>query len=259
VTELPRLLDHGDDDFERALLGAGRSESPRPAALREAALAIGIAASTADALAGSLPTTPGTAAVTGGASGVAASATVAVLGKGVLGGALVTLLGLSAVDHFVLAEPPQRAAAPIAARAPSAADATKVTAIPALPAAFSNVDPLVQPREPEPEPIHHAHRAALGSEPLASAAAPQARRTAPTTAAFAPIEQPRPASSAVVANPSLAAEVRLLDRARAALAAGDIAAARQALDTYAASRPSATLANEAALLRKALRELGHAR
>lgn len=259
MTELPRLLDHGDDDFERALLGAGRSELPRPAALREAALAIGIVASTADALAASFPVTHGATAATGGAAtSVAASATVAALGKGVLGGALVTLLGLTAVDHFASAEPPQRAAAPLVARAARAADATQAPTVPALPAPASTVDPLVQPSESESAPIHSAHRPSLLPEQLVPAAMPEPRSPAPTNAAFAPPDLPRPASPAVVANPSLAAEIRLLDRARAALAAGDVASASQALDTYAANRPSPTLAHEAALLRQALRDLSHA-
>lgn len=258
MTELPRLLEHGDDDFERALLGAGRSELPRPTALRDAALAIGIVASTADALAASLPMTPGTTAVASGASSVAASATVAALGKGVLGGALVTLLGLTAVDHLVSAEPPQRTVAPLSARVPDAADATKTTTIPTLPAPVSTADPLVRPPESESAPIHSARRPSLPPEQLAPAAMPERRSPAPTNAAFAPIELPRSSSPAIVANPSLAAEVRLLDRARAALAAGDVASASQALDTYAANRPSPTLAREAALLRKALRDLTHA-
>jgi hypothetical protein len=262
VTELPRLLDHGDDAFERALLGAGRSELPRPAALREAALAIGIVASTADALAASLPATHGATAATGGAAtSVATSATVAALGKGVLGGALVTLLGLTAVDHFVAAEPQQRVAAPISARAPGTVDGTRAPSVSVLPAPLPAAEPLVQPPELDSElaPMHGARRPSFPSEQLAPAAAPELRGPAPTNAAFEPLAQPRPSSPAVVANPSLAAEVRLLDRARAALAAGDRASARQALDAYSANRPGPTLAHEAALLRKALGDLDHAR
>ncbi|HEX2871069.1 MAG TPA: hypothetical protein VHP33_07435 [Polyangiaceae bacterium] len=260
MTELPRLLDHGDDDFERALLGAGRSELPRPAALRDAALAIGIVSSTADALAASVPVTHGATAATGGAAtSVAASATVAALGKGVLGGALVTLLGLTAVDHFVAAEPPQRVAVPISARAAGADDATQATTVLAAPAPVLTVDPLAAPPEAAAAPLHGARRPSFPPESPLPAPAPEPRRTAPANAAFAPLDQPRPSSPAVVANPSLAAEIRLLDRARAALAAGDRASARQALDTYAANRPSPTLAHEAALLRKALGDLDHAR
>jgi outer membrane protein assembly factor BamD (BamD/ComL family) len=47
----------------------------------------------------------------------------------------------------------------------------------------------------------------------------------------------------------LAAEIRLLDQARTALAAGDSPRAATLLDRYAANRPSAVLAQEAALLR----------
>jgi outer membrane protein assembly factor BamD (BamD/ComL family) len=47
----------------------------------------------------------------------------------------------------------------------------------------------------------------------------------------------------------LAAEIRVLDQARAALTAGDTNRASQLLDAYAANRPSSTLSQEAALLR----------
>jgi outer membrane protein assembly factor BamD (BamD/ComL family) len=53
----------------------------------------------------------------------------------------------------------------------------------------------------------------------------------------------------VTQNVSLAGEILLLDQARAALAAGDAPHAAALLDRYAASRPSAVLAQEAALLR----------
>ncbi len=261
MNELPRLLEHGEDDFERALLGAGRSELPRPAALRDAALAIGIVASAADAMAASVPLAHGATAATGGAAtSVAASVTVASLGKGVLGGALVTLLGLTAVDHFVAAELPPRVAVPISARAAVADDATQATTVLAAPAPVLSVDPLVQPPEAAAvAPLHGARRPSFPPESPLPAAAPEPSRTAPTNAAFAPLDPPRPSPPAVVANPSLAAEIRLLDRARAALAAGDRASARRALDIYAANRPSPTLAHEAALLRKALGDLDHAR
>ena len=269
MTELPRLLEQSDDDFERALLGSALAERPRAAGLRDAALAIGLTVSAADAVAASLPSTSlgaaGAAAPTAaapsaaataplGAAG-AASATVTVLGKGVLGGALVTLLGLTAVDHFVPVAPARSTVAPVVVqKAAVAVDVKKAPSAPALPNPAVEVVELAPP-ESEPAPAHAARHALSVPEHVA---VPAPRSTAPTNAAFAPIELPAPSSPAVIANPSLAAEIRQLDRARAALAVGDAATARQALDTYAANRPSPTLSHEAALLRQALRDLTHA-
>ena len=264
MTDLPRLLEQSDDEFERALLGSALAERPRTAGLRQAALAIGLTATAADAAAASLPTTslgavgaaaPSAAATAPLGAAGAASATATVLGKAVLGGALVTLLGLTAVDHFASQAPPQSPLAPVAVqKATPAADVKKVQSAPPLPSPVSDVEQLA-PLEAEQRPVQAA-RQPLPAPELAVVPAP--RSTAPTNAAFAPIELPAASSPAVVANPSLAAEIRLLDRARAALAAKDAASARQALDTYAANRPSPTLAHEAALLRKALRDLTHA-
>lgn len=278
MTELPRLLDHSDDDFELALLGSARAELPRPAALGDAALAIGLTATTAHALAAAVPATSvaaasahvagvaaplgagsavgtaSTVAVAGGASGVAASATVAALGKGLLGGALVTLLGLTAVDRLATPTPP-RTLAPLSAaeatRAPGAVPASPTPVLP-QPAPEAGLPPASGATEPNP--AHAVRRPAPPpeAEPLA---APEPRNKPPTSAAFAPISLPAPSSPAVLANPSLAAEIQKLDRARAALARGDAAAARQALDAYTAGRPSSTLSHEAALLREALRDL----
>jgi hypothetical protein len=84
---------------------------------------------------------------------------------------------------------------------------------------------------------------------VAAAFEPEPTTRAPASGAFAPVggsassPAPRPASS------SLAAEIRLLDQARAAIAAGNSSRATELLDAYAASRPSQVLAQEAALLR----------
>lgn len=266
MNELPRLLEQSDDDFERALLGSALAERPRAAGLRDAALAIGLTVSAADATAASLPASLGTAGVAApgaaattplGAAGTAgaASVTATVLGKGVLGGALVTLLGLTAVDHFVPATSPQPTPVLVAAQKPAAAaDAKKSPSAKALPSPAFEVDQLA-PQTPEPKPVSAGRQPLPAPEP-AAVSAPHS--TAPTNAAFAPIELPAPSSPAVVESPSLAAEIRQLDRARAALAVGDATTARQALDQYAANRPSPTLAHEAALLRQALRNLTHA-
>ena len=70
----------------------------------------------------------------------------------------------------------------------------------------------------------------------------------------APIRRPRrtaPASGAPApaAEPTLAAEVRALEQAQRALAAGDPAAALRALDRYDADFPAGKLAAEGVVLR----------
>jgi TolA-binding protein len=70
---------------------------------------------------------------------------------------------------------------------------------------------------------------------------------APAKAAFDSVAQS--ASVAAPTDASLAAEIRLLDLARGALAAGDSERAGRLLDAYSSNRPSAVLAQEAALLR----------
>jgi TolA-binding protein len=97
------------------------------------------------------------------------------------------------------------------------------------------------------EPVAAPRRAAPEPAPVQAAAPPVVPNPAPTRRA----EPLRPAASSdpppVVST--LAAEARLLERARQALSDGDAAQARQALDQYDREFPLGDLASEAAYLR----------
>jgi hypothetical protein len=267
MTELRPLLESTDDELERALLRSVRAERPRGLGLRETALALGLAGSTAEALAASLTAVSSvshagapvasatatstaaasTAAASGGATGAVGAATLGVVGKSLFGGALVSFLALTTLDYSLGSssyrpQPALPASSAVAvARTPEASPVQPVAVMPA-------VSPDAE-RAPAPAPVV-ANAAGRSSPsrlgPPAPAPAP-AIVEAPSKATFALPARPEPSGAAP--NASLAAEIRLLDQARAALAAGDSSHAAALLDRYATNRPSAVLAQEAALLR----------
>jgi hypothetical protein len=264
MTELRPLLESTKDDLERALLTSARAELPSGLGLRDTALALGLAAPTAEALATSLSaasslshagaplvsaTAPSTTAVSmaatsGGATSALGAASLGVAGKSLLGGALVSFLALTTLDYSLGSSPSRADPVLLASRAATVARVSP-DAPPALPAAavFPDADPAPAPPPAPAVVVGVAGRSASSRlEPRAPAPAPVA---APSNATFTLPEQP----SKVTPNVSLAAEIRLLDQARAALAAGDSPHAAALLDRYAANRPSAVLAQEAGLLR----------
>jgi hypothetical protein len=266
MIELRPLLESTSDDLERALLMSARAELPSGLGLRDTALALGLAAPTAQALATSLTAasslshgaplasaTAATAAATtsatsGGAASALATASLGIAGKSLLGGALVSFLALTTVDYSIRSSPsrpdPIVVARGAVARVPDAP--------PALPG------PAISPVSPDAASapvgaaavVGVAARSALSrlEPPVRAPARAPAPVNAPSSAAFALPPQPEQPPQ-VTLNGSLAAEIRLLDQARSALAAGDSSLAAVLLDRYAANRPSAVLAQEAALLR----------
>lgn len=285
MTELRRLLDGSDDEVERALLDAVRADRPRASALRDTALALGLATSTANALAATLPPTSalGTAlgveatsgvlplgsstgvvtsgAVTTSASGALTalgSASLGVLGKSLLGGTLISFVALTTLDQ-TLGRSPDKAstshaassARPASRPVTSTSHARPAPAVPTAAMASATTATALEgsaaanPRSPA-EPRRSPARAAPPAAVVQAAPINQA----PARAAFAPLVEPQVASAAAAAaSASLTAEIRLLDQARAALAAGKTATAGRLLDAYAANRPSSVLTQEAALLR----------
>jgi hypothetical protein len=253
------------DDFTRALLGSVGSELPEPCGLRDAALALGLAVPAANALAAAVPLGSATAAsvpaaagtVTGGAAGGSVTSaagvggalgatTLGAVGKSLLGGALVSFLALTTLDHTLSTsakgvQPSQPASSRLASNdaQPSVAQPSPLAA----PAAASEPEGAVPlavraatsrsaaPRSAEPAPAPAAHAAGV----------------APASAAFEAEAQPEP--SRAVAKASLAATIALLDQTRAALAAGNTERASRLLDAYAASQHGPALAQEAAQLR----------
>lgn len=280
MTELRRLLESSDDEVECALLDAVRAERPHASGLRNTALALGLTTSTANALAATLPaasacgSTLGVEAVSGvlplGPSGgvvasaagtisasgsVAAlgSASLGALGKSLLGGTLISFLALTTLDQTLGLPPNQASSARTASSARPASHGQPPEAVPAAAAIAS----AAATSAPEPSPLANPRPSAENRRALAplSKPAPVAEvgpaDRAPATAAFAAPAQPQiaPGAAAAGANASLTAEIRLLDRARAALTAGDTVTAGRLLDAYASNRPSSVLTQEAGLLR----------
>jgi hypothetical protein len=279
VTELRRLLESSDDDVERALLDAVRAERPHASGLRSTALALGLTVSTANALAATLPAASAcgsalgveaasavfpvgssggvvaSAAATTSASGnVAAlgSVSLGVLGKSLLGGTLVSFLALTTLDQTLGLAPNQASSSRTASSARPASHGRPPAAVPAAAVIASAAATSV----PEPLPSANTSRSVDNRRALARLLepAPVAEAVpvdrAPATATFAPLAQPQIApGAAAAASASLTAEIRLLDRARAALTAGDTVTAGRLLDAYASNRPSSVLTQEAGLLR----------
>lgn len=262
MTELRPLRECSDDELELALLGAASSDAPTPSGLRDAALALGLTAATAHTIAATLPATiagsagssvataplASSSALAGAAgSGVAlGGAALGTVAKSLLGGALLSFVALTAVDHTL-----NRAPAASSVRAPSAvtvsaAEPAEVTPAVASPANPEPSPPAAATATPRPASAANPLLPMAASEPV-SVALPE-KSSAPTSAAFAPLASAK-ATEAPPSPSSLTAEIRLLDRARAALAAGDAGGAAQALDAYAASRPSGVLTQEATVLR----------
>jgi hypothetical protein len=279
VTELTRLFETTEDPLEHALLSSALEEQPSTSGLQEAALALGLTAATAKALAATLPMAKGvgaTAAVsasaclapgglTAGAStavGAGTAGTTAAWGasllvvtKGVVGGAIASFLAIGALQHALDPAPPSLTPTP------SQTFATRVDVgrqAAAQPAPVTGREREATP-VPASQPSAHAPPAARRASPAPVAvahSAPPEVVTTPTTSASAsfapPPAPPRAASAAPSGSAPLAAEIRLLDQARAALARRDLEQASRLLDAYAKSRPSGVLTREATLLRARL-------
>jgi hypothetical protein len=257
------LLESSEDELARALLLSGRADMPSPAGLQDAALALGLSAPTAKALAVGLAAPHALSAVAPASTLIAPSAaaslgaaSLATAGKFLVGGALMSFVAMTTLDHAL-----GPAAAPAPAPAPAAArGAARASA------------PLSPVPEPRPAPVPAPARA-IAAEPaapenvrLGSTASKHPRgQRLPIAAAPLPIAEdaargsaqaaPTPSAPAPSASPSasLAAEIRLLDRARAALARGDAEDARLSLEAYAARKPGGVLSQEADLLRVQLK------
>lgn len=282
MTELRPLIESSDDELELALLGCARSELPRAVSVRDTALALGLAIPTANALGASLSTagslgaaasTTLSSAVTGGAvagsagaggapglAGTAGALSFGALGKSLVGGALASFMALTAYDQTLGASSHRSSPPPevtsvvnVAARHPS----ERIAAPGALAAPLPAPEPLAAEVEvapvQAPAPRPHSRRVARSLAPVparVSAEPPSAPAPAPAPAQPAPApvvapERPKPAPLLA----SLAEEIRVLDQARSALAAGDATRAGRLLDAYEQSRHGPTLTQEAALLR----------
>lgn len=237
------------DHFDRALLASAELDTPESGALGRATRALG-AATLGSAVLVSASTS------LGASSGVAAAAAVGVplaaVAKALLLGAVLGT-GFVGVVSGGFSPPPVTERAGGAAQSPVPASlAPRRESSPRFVAA-----PVLPVAEPAllAEPVLLAEPA-TGAQPLerrvvaSKSAAPRERGSSGVNTATA------------VAPPvatSLAVEVELLDRARAALVRKDPAAALVELDRYAQLSIARSLQREASLLRiEALRDLGRA-
>lgn len=290
MSRLAPLLDSSTDELERALLMAVQRDTPGSAGLGDTALALGLSASVAKALAEGLAQSSAlaqaaplhsaltaakvagasSAALKGGAltasasaTGLGSHATLLLVAKYVGGSALLSLLAITSIEAARNHDTSRRERTPTAAavRAPVALQRTRRNFAPALvpsvelelEAARANEPEVSSPVVSQPANKVTARRrieiAPRAEAPL-SPSVPSEAALPPLDSAPAPDSgsSTTPAAAASASRTSLAAEIAVLDRARAALASGDAASARRLLDRYAASRPSGTLAQEAALL-----------
>lgn len=260
MTQLTRLLESSDDELELALLRSAREDAPSEVGLQDTALALGLTAATAKALAETLATshavghaavTTQAASATGALTGTGASAavsigstSVATLAKFLAAGALVSFGAMTTIDRAISpranAVPSKSAARAVEPRSLSASPVGAVAEAEVSVPLEAIHDPLVEADSRKPVSLRRAPAPApMGAVP---APAPEARTESSTA--------PSVVSSATPpSNASLAAEIRWLDRTRAALAANDAAAARRSLRGYDEGRPSPVLRHEADLLR----------
>lgn len=220
--------DFRGDDFERSLLASAESDAmrvERKAALA-AALGIGAGAATVAASGAGAAKVATAGAAASKAKAALSLAIVKWLAAGAVGSAAVVLVTTSVVHSRDVRE--TEISRQERARAAAAASPTAAVAAPPTAAVVATATPSPVPPEPAPEIV----------------AAPAEVRAVPEVVA------PPPARSAPAAQvPALAAEQRPLERARAAMAAGDFAVAAQALDEHDRVYPSGAFTEESRVLR----------
>lgn len=233
-SDVKRLLEEGADPFEQSLLASAKRDRMSPEAAQTLAAAFGVTAAggTAAGLGGSVVATSSVAPKA--LASVPAAKIAAIFGwKTVLfavGGAGL-LLGGAVVAFATFPSPHGGVGAP---RSTEVAVASMVpTAIPGQSHAHDAAE--AHPVEAEALPAIPATIPSAPAPTKRSARAPRSVR-----------ERPSPAETA---TNDVAAEVRLVERARRALASGDLTEANAILDDYERSFPHGSLAQEAAILR----------
>jgi hypothetical protein len=209
-----RLLDGDGSEMERLLLSAGEAEEPTSEGPRRLATALGLAIAPVSVVGAGASGSPsgGGAALSGGGASVAppALAGSALAAKWL---ALVVAVGAGVAVGVGLQS-----------RDPESAD-TQVTPTEAQNAPAAVEAEKAAPAEPPEAP------AAVAAQPAQRAVAMQSSRRADPDKA-----------------PSIAGEIRQLDKARRSLASGDPAGALGAIDAYKRANPAGVLRQEATLL-----------
>ncbi len=206
-----KLVADQPTQLERLLLDAAANESPSAEQRMRVRAALGLSAMTVP------PPT------------VARAGRIATLGKAAIGGAIVASAVIALMLSGVGRKPAARAAVAVA---PTSAP-SPVRELP-VPAVAEPTEPVVSPLPPV-EP-------ASNSQSTASIL----KATAKSVSSVAGVSKtPAPADSAS----DLGEQLRLIDAARTAVAAGNASSAAQALSTYSAKFPHGSFGQEAAVLR----------
>ena len=250
-----RLLDGDATDFERTLLDSAEDDVPSPRARAQTLAALGVGGAVLGGGTGvakaatQVATSAAGAASPSGTTAVSLAAVLKWIGAGALAGSVVAG-GLATVTSGVATSKRTEDSAvtrPTAVTPASPVDSWRPRVTPS-PDPDRPVKPAAEPdlaRRPASLPPSRPERVvALPSAPASPVSAPPVALTASP--------EPPPAAAADVT-----AEVDSLDRARAALAAGDARGALSRLAGHDARFPSGVLQPEAVLLRvRALLALG---
>jgi hypothetical protein len=256
MTDPKRWIDDGAPDPVRELLLAAREEQPRPAVTRRTLVALGLGG----ALSAGAESAAGAAGGAGVSIAAAKGASIGLAVKwGLLGAVTAAVLGIAGASLR-----PAGSVAPaahVSSGGPRVVERSPAVPRPAPAVGGESEGAVVSrpslPAEGEPSVAASARPAAVSSAPgKAAARAPE--RSDPTSAVAvsrgAALEEPRAPSGAdglVVHEdtPAMLEEVASIDRARAAVARGDAAAAIGALDAYAARFKAPRFEPEALYLR----------
>jgi hypothetical protein len=241
MTDLKPLRESSRDGFTKGLLESAFLDEPPRRSLRRTAAFLGVSEAAAAALVTSTASgaAPGILGAAGGTAVGTLSAGAAGGGKAALlvalkwlgAGAIVGATTAGSIDYFSTASPPSSTAA--APHAPVVAQG----------AATERAEPASVPATPEPA------SAALPSNPQEPKELPAARETAIKPRAPGVTASATPVTNAPSETPALDAEIRRLDRARAALLRKRPEGALAELAAYEAERKTTVLEREATVLR----------
>ena len=257
MSELEPFLD-GCDDFERTLLRSTRRDAPPAGALPKTLAALGLGASAITSATGA---GAASAAVSAGSLRIWA-VVVKALAVGMLAGTALTAVAVTVSDEPPRARPSvvvPMPRAPAAVVAPAAALVRAAVPMPAASEARGDIAILPAPAKLNlaPNAGDGAHAAGVAREPelvaqalnsvsVSSLTPPAPTPPATAVAAFAAVSDP---ARELPAAASIAEEVKMLDRARRALAAGRASEAMNDANTYLARWPNGSLTIEAVIVR----------
>lgn len=236
MTDLERLLDESPSPRTRALLRAGRAETPPPRFSEQLLASVGAAAAVGVATTGVAASVSTSVKLAGSISGAASSAILSpslalLAAKWVVVGALG---GGALAAGVELAVAPQGATSNAPRSTVTNAPSSTIVASPVAPSTKAEALPDARTVEP------------IAPSLVIASGAP-ARAATPV------------AASSATGSRQLGREVEVIDRVRSALASGNSALALRELDSFARMATTGVLDREARVLRiRALRDAGDA-